>query len=79
MTWDGLGFFGFDDSKLGRLKGQPVRFWDKLKNKKWLLSALILFSVVIFVMTTELSKMNTLTLQEITSDYNIRYEYNINE
>ena len=27
MWWDGLGFFGFATSKLGRLKGEPVTFW----------------------------------------------------
>lgn len=29
MLWDGLGFFGFDDRKLGRLEGKPVRYRDK--------------------------------------------------
>ena len=37
MWWDGLPFFTFDDTKLGRLdpKVRP-RFTDKFKNKKWL-------------------------------------------
>ena len=29
MLWDGLGFFGFDDRKLSRFEGKPVRYWDK--------------------------------------------------
>ena len=62
ITWDGLGFFGFDDTKLARLRGAPVKVTDKFKSKKWVLTGIILFSVVIFVMATELSKMNTLIL-----------------
>ena len=32
MMWDGLGFFGFATSKLGRLKGEKVTFWTNLKD-----------------------------------------------
>ena len=30
--WDGLGFFGFDERKIARLEGKPVRFLDKFKS-----------------------------------------------
>jgi hypothetical protein len=62
MLWDGLTFFGFDDTKLGRLKGEPVSVWDKFKNKKWLISMFIAFAVIIFVLSTELSKLDSLIL-----------------
>jgi hypothetical protein len=29
IMWDGLGFFGFDDRKIARLEGKPVRYRDK--------------------------------------------------
>jgi len=29
LLWDGLGFFGFDETKLDRLKGKPVTFFTK--------------------------------------------------
>ena len=29
MMWDGLGFFGFDDRKVARLEGKPIRYQDK--------------------------------------------------
>ena len=29
IMWDGLGFFGFDDRKIPRLEGKPVRYRDK--------------------------------------------------
>ena len=32
MMWDGLGFFGFEDRKVGRLEGKPVRYSDKFTN-----------------------------------------------
>ena len=32
--WDGLGFFGFDDRKIARLEGKPVRYLDKFKSIK---------------------------------------------
>ena len=27
--WDGLSFFGFDERKLPRLEGKPVKYLDK--------------------------------------------------
>ena len=38
MWWDGLSFFDFDDTKLGRLEGKATKFTDKFKNKKWFIS-----------------------------------------
>ena len=34
MMWDGLGFFGFDDTKIGRLEGKQVRCRDKFTSLK---------------------------------------------
>ena len=34
IMWDGLGFFGFDDRKIPRLEGKPVRFRDKFTSIK---------------------------------------------
>ena len=33
ILWDGLSFFGADETKLARLKGVKVTFIDKFKNK----------------------------------------------
>ena len=38
LLWDGLGFFGFDETKLDRLKGSKVDFLTKFKSKKWILT-----------------------------------------
>ena len=37
VLWDGLIFFGHDDNKLERLKGIPPRWFDRFKNRRWLL------------------------------------------
>ena len=35
LLWDGLGFFGFDDNKLERLKGKKPNWYDRFTNKRW--------------------------------------------
>ena len=52
MIWDGLPFFGFDDTKLARLKGVPVDFCSKFSSIKWIIltfSSAIAISIVIFL------------------------------
>ena len=49
LLWDGLGFFGFDDTKLERIKGKPVKFTDKCTSMKWVLMTLISLVVLIFI------------------------------
>jgi hypothetical protein len=57
MCWDGLEFFGFDDTKLARLNGSKVSFIDKFKNKKWLIITICSMFVISFVITSEASKL----------------------
>jgi len=59
MWWDGLVFFGFDDTKLARLDGAPVSFLDKFKNKKWLVMTIVSISVISSVIMSETSKLGT--------------------
>ena len=47
LLWDGLGFFGFDDHKLKRLKGIQPKWYDRFKDKTWL--AFNLTSVVVVI------------------------------
>ena len=50
LLWDGLGFFGFANHKLTRLKGIKPRWYDKFKNKYWVgfnLSFLAIVTVVL--------------------------------
>ena len=53
MMWDGLGFFGFDDRKIGRLEGKPVRWRDKFTSVKTSSIMVISFIVAIIIIAGE--------------------------
>ena len=57
MVWDGLGFFGFDDTKLDRLRGKKVTFFTKFKSVKWSVATLMTLTAVLYVVGTESSKL----------------------
>ena len=66
MLWDGLFFFGFDDTKLARLnKGAKTSYLDKFKNKKWMGKNLIAMFVVLYVLASSASKLGTVKMQKI--------------
>jgi hypothetical protein len=53
MIWDGLGFFGFDDTKLDRLKGKPLDFCTKFYSVKWVITSFLAIIVIIIVLILE--------------------------
>ena len=57
MLWDGLEFFGFDDSKLARLRGAKTSVFDKFKNKKRLIFIAAMFSIAMFIILREWNKL----------------------
>ena len=57
LLWDGLGFFGFDDNKLGRLEGKKPKWHDRFFNKRWLASNLILAAVLDYVLIGQYSTL----------------------
>ena len=59
MCWDGLGFFGFDDAKLARLRGEKVTFFTKFKSWKRTIVTLAIIGMALFILVTELLKYNT--------------------
>ena len=66
MLWDGLEFFGFDDTKIPRLMaGSKTSYLDKFKNKKWLASTILGVVIVSFVLNTSLEKLGTVKSQKI--------------
>ena len=66
MLWDGLFFFGFDDTKLARLnKGAKTSYLDKFKNKKWMGKNIIAMIVVLYVIASSASKVGTIKFQKI--------------
>ena len=56
FLWDGLAFFGFDDTKLARIKTGKAKFTDKLTSKKYvtILGATLL--VAIWLIVVEVSR-----------------------
>ena len=50
MMWDGLGFFGFSDTKLPRLKGKKVTWCTPFKswvNTPFLIIGLVVMALII--------------------------------
>lgn len=79
MLWDGLGFFGFDDTKLSRVKGNPVKFTDKCTSKTWIITTLITFVVGIYIVIGQIENLNQVKSQTISLMSNFEYSYNISE
>jgi hypothetical protein len=57
LLWDGLGFFGFDDNKLNRLKGIPPKWHDRFMNKRWVLFNLTSISIVLIIIVGQLETL----------------------
>ena len=57
MIWDGLGFFGFDNAKLGRLKGEPVTFASKYKEPTKLTMSVFMIAFVIYIILSQVAKI----------------------
>ena len=50
QLWDGLGFFGFDDTKLDRLIGKPLDFLTKLSSVRWFILTFGTFALIFYAM-----------------------------
>ena len=50
LLWDGLGFFGFSDVKLNRLKGIKPRWFDRFTVKRWVVMNLIIFLLFAYIL-----------------------------
>ena len=50
---DGNVFFGFDDTKLGRLKGKPENLSSKFKSIKWLFATVGSLVLACFLIINE--------------------------
>lgn len=58
LIWDGLPFFGFDDIKLARIKGKPIRFTDKCMSIRWLIFTLVSLSAIFYIVQQEVKNLN---------------------
>jgi hypothetical protein len=56
ILWDGLGFFGFDDAKLERIRRKPAGWFDKFKSFKRMILLILGLIVLIYVLVTQILK-----------------------
>ena len=56
MLWDGLGFFGFDDAKLDRIRRKPASVFDKCNSVQRMVIIILGLTVLIYVLVTQVAK-----------------------
>ena len=76
MWWDGLIFFGYDDTKLARLNGKKTSFTDKFRNKKWMMISTVSICVIIYVLASQISKLGTIKSQKMELTMHEEFIYN---
>ena len=79
MLWDGLGFFGTDHMKLGRLRGEKVNFCTFIKSPKSIALTLAGIGLGIYLLITELAKLGTLKSQQITLVQDQEFNYHFSD
>jgi len=79
MLWDGLGFFGTSHSKLGRLKGEKVDFKTKFTSIEYVMSLVILITIVLIVIFSFFSEIGHVKSQSVTLLDHQTYEYEAKE
>ena len=57
MLWDGLGFFGTDHMKLGRLKGEKVDFCTFMKSPKSVGMSLLGIALATYIVIMEVGNL----------------------
>ena len=77
--WDGLTFFGFDDTKLDRLKGKPLDFLTKFTSLKWVVQTFLMMIAIIVVLSISMSKYGLQKSKEISLVEKDSYSYDIRE
>ena len=76
LLWDGLGFFGFDDNKLERLKGKNPKWYDRFSNKRWVVSNLIIGFFVIYVLSGQVELLGDVKNQVLNREQKEKYWVN---
>jgi hypothetical protein len=77
LIWDGLGFFGFDDTKLARLKGVPVTFLSKFSSFRWIILSASSFVFTVAILILEGKNLGNLKDRQIFLENKEQYHYDI--
>ena len=65
MIYDGIGFFGFDESKIRRIKGKKAGWFDYFRIKRYVLFRFIATVAFILILRNEINKFGSVLSQEI--------------
>jgi hypothetical protein len=77
--WDGLGFFGFDDTKLARIKNKrPGKYMDSCGSFKWSIANLLALIVAVFIISSEVGNLGKIKSKSVTLVPADIYHYDIN-
>jgi hypothetical protein len=76
LQWDGLSFFGFDDTKLARLRGAPVTFFSKFSSVRWIIFTMGSMVAAVVILTFEVGKYGSVRSKEISLIQSDFYSYN---
>jgi hypothetical protein len=80
IMWDGMGFFGFDDTKLARLKGHPVSFMrTKFSSIRWTLITILSFALAVSIIYLEGRKIGLQKTQAMTLDKKYKFSYEVSQ
>ena len=80
IIWDGLGFFGFDETKLPRLtRGGKYYYTDKCTSIKWVLGSIAAFVVIVAVIASQVKNLGMVKSQSIQLKSQGSYSFNITE
>ena len=63
LVWDGLGFFGYDDNKLERVRGTKPRWFDRFLNVRYVLFQVVFVAVIVYVFASQIENLDTLKQQ----------------
>ena len=67
LIWDGMVFFGHDDNKLERLRGVKPRWYDRFKNRRWLIFNVTFVSVSAYILSFEFNLIGQVKSQQLNT------------
>lgn len=79
MLWDGLGFFGTDHMKLGRLRGEPVNFCTMFTSPRTLILSLAGLILGIYIVISEAKQLRKMKSQTISLEEDQEFAYDFQD
>lgn len=77
IVWDGMGFFGFDDTKLARLRGVPVTFLSKFTSVRWIIFTIGSLLAALAILVIEGMKFGQVRTVQVSLELGEVYNYDV--